>query len=137
VNEDEGRRMLKIGEVSKRSGVGIEALRFYENTNMDTLVALGTGAARADSGGVQVVDVTVKGGYQPAAILAEAGRTLRLNFTRREATPCGEEVVLPEFGKRAHLPEGSPVAVEVTPAGPGVYEFTCGMNMYKGKIIVR
>jgi DNA-binding transcriptional MerR regulator len=30
VGEGEGRRMLKIGEVSKRSGVGVEALRFYE-----------------------------------------------------------------------------------------------------------
>lgn len=30
VDEEEGRRMLKIGEVSRRSGVGIEALRFYE-----------------------------------------------------------------------------------------------------------
>ena len=30
VDEEEGRRMLKIGEVSKRSGIGIEALRFYE-----------------------------------------------------------------------------------------------------------
>ena len=30
VGEEEGRRMLKIGEVARRSGVGIEALRFYE-----------------------------------------------------------------------------------------------------------
>jgi DNA-binding transcriptional MerR regulator len=30
VDEKEARRMLKIGEVSKRSGVGVEALRFYE-----------------------------------------------------------------------------------------------------------
>src|SRR5918993_5208933 len=30
VDEEEGRRMLKIGDVSKRSGIGIEALRFYE-----------------------------------------------------------------------------------------------------------
>lgn len=28
--DEEGRQMLKIGEVSKRSGVSIEALRFYE-----------------------------------------------------------------------------------------------------------
>ena len=28
--ESDGRRMLKIGEVSKRSGVGVETLRFYE-----------------------------------------------------------------------------------------------------------
>lgn len=86
--------------------------------------------------GARVVDVTVKGGYQPASIVAEAGRTLRLNFTRREATPCGEEVVFPEFGRRAHLPEDDSVTVEITPTAPGVYEFTCGMNMYKGKIVV-
>ena len=30
VDEEEGRRMLKIGEVAKRSGVGVETLRFYE-----------------------------------------------------------------------------------------------------------
>ena len=94
-------------------------------------------AALGAAGGVQVVDVVVKGGYQPASIIAEAGRTLRLNFTRRESTPCGEEVVLPEFGRRARLPEDTTVTVEVTPREPGEYEFTCGMNMYKGKIIVR
>ncbi|HEX8337323.1 MAG TPA: cupredoxin domain-containing protein [Pyrinomonadaceae bacterium] len=94
-------------------------------------------AAGVGAGGLQEVDVTVKGGYQPASIVAVAGRPLRLNFTRREASLCGEEVVLPEFGKRAHLPENTTVGIEVTPPQPGEYEFTCGMNMYKGKLIVR
>ena len=96
-----------------------------------------TVSARAGAGGVQVIDVTVRGGYQPASITAEAGRPVRLNFTRRESTPCGEEVVLPEFGRRAHLPEDKTVAIEIVPTEPGEYEFTCGMNMYKGKLIVR
>ncbi len=34
VSEEEGGRMLKIGDVSKRSGVGIEALRFYEKSGL-------------------------------------------------------------------------------------------------------
>lgn len=34
VGEDEGRRMLKIGDVSKRSGIGVEALRFYEKSGL-------------------------------------------------------------------------------------------------------
>lgn len=93
-------------------------------------------SAQVGAGGAQVVDVTVKGGYQPASIIAEAGRPLRLNFTRREASLCGEEVVLPEFGRRAHLPENKTVPVEIVPEKPGEYEFTCGMNMYHGKIIV-
>ena len=33
-DEEQSRRMLKIGEVSKRSGVGIEALRFYEKSGL-------------------------------------------------------------------------------------------------------
>lgn len=34
VGEEEGRLMLKIGDVSKRSGVGVEALRFYEKSGL-------------------------------------------------------------------------------------------------------
>ena len=56
---------------------------------------------------------------------------------RRETTPCGEEVVLPEFGRRAHLPENKTVPVEILPREPGEYQFTCGMNMYRGRLIVR
>ena len=93
--------------------------------------------AKTQEGGMQEVDVTVKGGYQPAAIVVKAGEPVRLNFTRREASTCGEEVILPTFGKRAHLPENQTVTVEVTPEKPGEYEFTCGMNMYRGKLIAQ
>src|SRR4028118_1528549 len=78
-------------------------------------------AAGVGAGGVQEMDITVKGGYQPAAIVAKVGRPLRLNFTRREASMVGEEVVLPEFGRRAHLPENATVGLEVTPQKPGEY----------------
>ena len=45
-------------------------------------------------------------------------------------------MVLTEFGKRARLPENKTVPVEIVPREPDEYEFTCGMNMYKGKLIV-
>ncbi len=34
IDEDEQRGMLKIGDVSKRSGIGIEALRYYEKSGL-------------------------------------------------------------------------------------------------------
>ena len=34
VDEDEQKNMLKIGDVSKLSGIGIEALRFYEKSGL-------------------------------------------------------------------------------------------------------
>jgi plastocyanin domain-containing protein len=93
--------------------------------------------AAVHASGRQEVDVTVKGGYQPQAIVVKAGKPVRLNFTRREASTCGEEVVLPDFGKRAHLPENQTVSVDVMPEKPGEYAFTCGMNMYRGKLVAQ
>ncbi len=92
-------------------------------------------AAQTAASGVQEIDVTVRGGYQPASITVKAGQPVRLNFTRREASTCGEEVIIPAFGKRAHLPENQTVMVEVKPETPGEYEFTCGMSMYRGKLV--
>ena len=34
VDEEQGRSMLKIGDVAKKSGIGIEALRFYEKSGL-------------------------------------------------------------------------------------------------------
>lgn len=96
-----------------------------------------TVAAQQNTSGVQEVDITVKGGYQPATIMVKAGQLLRLKFTRREASTCGEDLILSDFGKRVHLPENRTITVEVTPQNPGEYQFTCGMNMYRGKVIVK
>jgi plastocyanin domain-containing protein len=93
--------------------------------------------AAVHASGRQELDVTVKGGYQPAAIQVKAGQPVRLNFTRREASTCGEEVIFPSFGKRAHLPENQTISLEVVPDKPGEYEFTCGMNMYRGKLVAQ
>jgi plastocyanin domain-containing protein len=95
----------------------------------------GESFAAQTKNGIQTVDVVVKGGYQPAAIMVKAGQRVRLNFTRREASTCGEEIVIPDFGKRAYLPENLSVPIEVMPEKPGEYTFTCGMNMYRGKLI--
>ena len=60
---------------------------------------------------------------------------MRLRFRRQELAACSEMVILGNFGKSAHLPEGQEVPVEFLPERPGEYEFTCGMNMYRGKLI--
>lgn len=93
--------------------------------------------AQTGASGMQEVNITVQGGYRPAEIVVQTGKPVRLNFTRKEASACSEEVVLPGFGKRAHLPENQTVTLVVTPETPGEYEFACGMNMLHGKLIAR
>ncbi|HEV8611890.1 MAG TPA: cupredoxin domain-containing protein [Gemmatimonadales bacterium] len=87
--------------------------------------------------GVQEISVTVRGGYDPAEIEVEAGRPVRLWFDRQETSGCSEEVLLPDFKIRRFLPPLRKTAVEFTPQHPGEYEFTCGMGMLRGKLIVR
>lgn len=83
------------------------------------------------------IDITVSGGYKPSTIVIPAGKTTTLNFTRTDDNSCLEEVVLPDFKIRRSLPLNEKVAVSITPEKPGEYPFSCGMNMFHGKIIVR
>ena len=93
-------------------------------------------AAGSTGSGRQEVTVVVQGGYEPAAIRVVAGRPVKLVFDRRENSSCSEEIVIPEFGVRRFLPAGEKTTVEITPDDPGTYEFTCGMGMLRGRLIV-
>lgn len=83
-----------------------------------------------------VLEVRVRGGYLPSELHAAAGEPVRITFLREESAPCSERVVFPDFGKSAMLPLGERVTVELPPAEPGRYEFTCAMNMLHGALIV-
>ena len=86
--------------------------------------------------GMQEVGITVKGGYTPAEIHAKAGVPLRLVFDRQETSSCSDEVVLGDFGVRRFLPPFEKTAVDLTPDRAGRFEFTCGMGMLHGTLVV-
>jgi plastocyanin domain-containing protein len=92
-----------------------------------------TATARA---GVQEVMVEVRGGYTPATIRAKRGQKLRLTFDRQETNPCSEEIVFADFGVRRFLAPFKQTTLEIQPDVPGTYEFTCGMSMLRGRLIV-
>ena len=84
----------------------------------------------------QDLHVRVKGGYDPDLLVAPAGEPVRITFHRSESAPCSQEVIFPAFGMRALLPEGEAVTLELPPAQPGEYEFSCGMGMLRGRLLV-
>lgn len=103
-----------------------------------TAVAGTSGAAPANGSSSAVTDVTitVKGGYSPGTVRTKAGEKLRLVFDRQETSGCSEEVVFPDFGIRKFLPPFQQTSIELTPQKPGRYEFTCGMSMLRGTLLV-
>ena len=93
-------------------------------------------AASVGRTGAQDVTITVQGGYTPSVINATAGTPLRIVFDRKETSGCSEEVTIPAFGIRAFLKANAKTTVEITPTTAGTYEFTCGMGMLRGRIVV-
>jgi plastocyanin domain-containing protein len=93
-------------------------------------------AATVGRGGVQEAEIVVRGGYTPAEVRLQAGRKARIVFDRQEESGCSEEVVLPDFGIRRFLPPHEKTAVELLPERAGTFEFTCGMGMLRGRIVV-
>jgi len=94
-------------------------------------------SAVSSSGGIQQVDITVKGGYSPDIVEVERGQPVQLSFYRDEENSCSEEVLFPDFSVRRALPAFQTTLVELLPQQAGTYAFTCGMGMLRGKLIVK
>jgi P-type Cu+ transporter len=86
--------------------------------------------------GAQEIRIVVRGGYDPATFVVNHDRPVRLVFDRQERDGCSEEVVFPALGVRRFLAPFQRTVVELQPSTPGTYEFTCGMSMLRGRMIV-
>jgi plastocyanin domain-containing protein len=95
--------------------------------------------ARADGSHHEVreIEIVVQGSYTPSRIEVVEGQHVQLKFIRKESSACTREVVFPAIGIRKELPEGKPVLIHLPELKAGEYEFKCGMDMIKGKLIVR
>jgi plastocyanin domain-containing protein len=94
-------------------------------------------AAVTDESGLQEVKITVKGGYSPNVIVVKKDLPVRLNFYRDEISSCSEQIVFGDFGIARELPAFKMTPIEFTPEKTGEFTFACGMNMLRGKLIVR
>ncbi|MCX5275393.1 heavy metal translocating P-type ATPase [Streptomyces virginiae] len=87
-------------------------------------------------GGVQRVDVTVRGGYSPDVIRVRQGIPVELVFDRQESGECTNRVVFPDLRVSAGLPAFTRTTVRVSPDQAGSFGFACGMNMIHGTLLV-
>ncbi len=86
--------------------------------------------------GVQQISITVKGGYSPDVIEVKKGQPVQLNFYRDEENSCSAELLMPDFSIHRELPAFQTTAVEFLPEQTGRFEFTCGMHMLRGSLVV-
>ncbi|MGW6906685.1 heavy metal translocating P-type ATPase [Streptomyces sp. NPDC054940] len=87
-------------------------------------------------GGVQRVEVTLRGGYNPDVIRVRQGVPLELVFDRQESGECTNRVVFPDLRVSAGLPRYQRTTVRLRPERAGSFGFACGMNMIHGTLVV-
>jgi hypothetical protein len=93
-----------------------------------------TGSAKLE-GDVQRIAVDLSQGfYDPTIIEAKAGVPLEIAFGQGQG--CLSAVLVPSANVNQDLTSGGAV-VKLPPMQPGEYEFSCGMHMVYGKIVVK
>ena len=86
---------------------------------------------------IQRLTIRVKdSGYAASNVRLKRGVPARITIIRQSEYECGEEIVFPAFNIRRKLPLNKPVVVNFTPRQTGSLNFTCGMDMMRGKLIV-
>jgi plastocyanin domain-containing protein len=108
---------------------------FVAGRHAAVAVARTASGAGTSADAMPEVVITVDNGYAPNTVRVKAGERTRLLFDRKDDSSCSEEVVFADFGIRRYLPMGERTAIEIEPAAPGRYGFTCGMGMLRGTVI--
>lgn len=94
--------------------------------------------SRTVKSGVQTARVLITDqGYSRTSITLRRGVLTRITFLRQTDATCATEVVIPAYGINRNLPLNEPVVINFTPKKSGEFGFTCGMDMMRGKLIVR
>ena len=75
-------------------------------------------------------------GFKPASVDVRANEPVELVFTRKAEKTCATEVSVPSLKIKKPLPLNEPVAIALTPEKDEI-TFACGMNMLKGKLVVK
>ncbi len=75
-------------------------------------------------------------GFSPNRVEVQAGVPIELVFTRKTDKTCATEVVVPSLKLKKALPLNEPVTIALTPEKDEV-SFACGMNMLRGKLVVK
>ncbi len=91
---------------------------------------------RVAPGGIVTIRVDASG-YHPSRVTATAGSEITLSFLRTTSEGCGEQLKIPSLSITRDLPVNVAVAIPVRVPASGSLGFTCGMDMYRGSVVVQ
>ncbi len=102
-----------------------------------TVPTINGNTVSSSSNGVEEIRMVVNGAsYQPSTLTVTAGSKVQWLVDGTKAIGCTSYLLSPELGISKRLNKGSNMIEFTAPTKKGSYEFSCSMNMVKGKINV-
>ena len=97
------------------------------------------GATGTSNGDLQKVNVRAlsNGQYDKPQVTVKAGIPVEFSFTADPGAGCGAQLLIPAFNVSLVSRNGETQIATFTPTTPGQYPFHCGMNMFRGTLIVQ
>lgn len=88
--------------------------------------------------GIQVVNLTAKGGYFPRRVVAAAGIPTEILVTTDSTFDCSSALVIPSLSYRKNLLPTGKERIAISPEkATGTLRGTCSMGMYGFEIVFR
>lgn len=85
--------------------------------------------------GVQIVEITAKGGYLPRVSTAKAGMPTMLRINTKGTFDCSAAVRIPSMNVSKMLPQSGVTDIDLGTQEAGTLAGTCSMGMYPFEII--
>jgi plastocyanin domain-containing protein len=86
---------------------------------------------------VQKVNINVAGKYEPSIVTLEKGVPAELTFTRTKDQGCLDVVHSRDLDFETQLPLNVAKTVKVPTDKAGEFNFSCGMDMFSGKVVIK
>lgn len=83
------------------------------------------------------VKIDVKNGYEPQTAEVPKGITTKLVFNRTNPSSCLTKVRSTDLNFEQDLPLNEDVTISIAPDKAGEYDYSCGMGMFHGKVVVK
>ncbi len=84
--------------------------------------------------GIQIIEITAKGGYIPRKSIAQANIPTILRFNTKGTFDCSSSVRIPSMNISKLLPQSGVTDIDLSVQNTGTLSGTCGMGMYPFEI---
>ena len=76
-------------------------------------------------------------GYKPNTVTFKQGKPAQLKFIPSDNMGCMNEVVSKDLNFDQKLDGKKEVTIDIPTDKPGTYNYACGMDMFRGKVVVK